>query len=259
MLKTLMNGVSGLNAYQIYMDNAANNIANVNTACYKSEKVKFSDLLFQSTDPSTKEAEDKTKQQFFRNGVQVSDIRKVFSNGILKDTGNLLDLAVEGPGFLQVISPAGEEFYTRGGTLRIDENNYLVDSFGNRVYPGFEFPADYRDVVIAPNGKVTVSNSEGEAEELGQIVLYNFINPSGLITVDSNLYVPGEESGAAEEGFPGEAGYGVLNQGYLEASNVDLINEMTRLIEARRAYQINVRAISTADEMWGIANNLRGR
>ena len=262
MIKTLGIGASALNANQTYLDSAANNIANVNTEEYKAEKTRFADLLYDyypRGDSLSAKAGDAKAEDSLGNGVRISEVKKGFNPGSIKETSNPMDLAIDGFGFIKVISPNEEECYSRGGGLTVNEDGVIVDATGNKIDPEMQLPEGFQNFSISPSGQVTVINSAGRKEEIGNIPIYNFNNPGGLIALDNKLYVQTEQSGMAVEGVPGTTGNGSFRQGFTEMSNVDLIQEMVRLMEAQRAYQINTRSIKTADEMWGMANNLRGK
>ncbi|ACV61625.1 protein of unknown function DUF1078 domain protein [Desulfofarcimen acetoxidans DSM 771] len=262
MIKTLGIGASALNANQTYIDSAANNIANVNTDEYKAERTRFTDLLYNyyyrgTTYPAPTVDEKATESS--GNGVRIGEVKKVFEPGTIKETSNSMDLAIDGAGFIKVISPDGEELFSRGGVLKVNSDGVIEDAAGNIIEPEIQLPEGLQNFSISPSGQVTVINGAGMKEEIANISIYNFINPAGLIAQDNKLYLQTEQSGEAAEGAPGTDGYGSLRQGFTEMSNVDLIQEMVRLIEAQRAYEINARSIKTADDMWGMANSLSSR
>ena len=260
MIKTLWIGASALNANQTYLDSASNNIANVNTQEYKAEKTRFSDLLYTHypRGNSTQRPGYITTEESMGNGVRIGDVKKIFNPGNIKATENPMDLAINGAGFIKVITPNGEERYSRGGALTVNEG-VLGDMAGNKISPDIQLPDNWHKFTISTHGRVTAFNTNGDAEVIGDIPIYNFVNPGGLIAQDNKLYVETEQSGLAVEGVPGELANGSFHQGFTEMSNVDLIQEMARLMEAQRAYQINTRSIKTADDMWAMANNLRGK
>ena len=262
MIKTLGIGTAALNANQTYLDSVANNIANVNTEEYKAERTRFTDVLYDyysRGESLPAKAGNAKAEDTLGNGVRISEVKKVFNPGSVKETSNPMDLAIDGLGFIKVISPNGEERYSRGGTLNVNEERVIVDEAGNIIAPELQLPESFKNITISPGGQVTADNANGAKEEIGNIPIYNFVNPGGLIPQDNKLYVQTEQSGVAEEGVPGTTGNGSFRQGFTEMSNVDLIQEMVMLMEAQRAYQINTRSIKTADEMWGMANNLRGK
>ena len=262
MIKTLWIGASALNANQTYLDSVANNIANVNTEEYKAESTRFADLLYSfypRGESSPAKVGDEKAEESLGNGVRIGEVKKVFSPGNIKATSNPMDLAIDGPGFLKVISPTGEERYSRGGVLTVNADRVIVDMTGNKILPEIQLPEGFQNFSISSGGKVTAINASGGIDEIGNIPIYNFVNPGGLIAQDHKLYVQTLQSGTDMEGVPGTTGNGFLCQGFAEMSNVDLIQEMVRLMEAQRAYQINTRSIKTADDMWGMANNLRGK
>ena len=261
MMKALETCASILNANQTYIDSVANNIANINTERYKAERIRFTDLLnnfYPRGNSSSANVVDANAEESLGNGLRIGDVEKVFTQGNIKSTSNPMDLAIDGPGFIKVISPSGEELYSRGGVLKVNEG-VIVDAAGNKIAPEMQLPEGFQNLSISSGGRVNVINATGTKEEIGNIPIYNFNNPGGLIAQDSNLYVQTAQSGEAVEGVPGTTDNGFLRQGFTELSNVNLIEEMARLIEAHRAYGINTRPIKTIDEMWGMANNLRGK
>ena len=233
------------------IDAIANNIANANTPAYKRTRVRFADLLAQRLhgaggSPGT--------------GVRVASTEKVFDPGTLQRTGLDLDLAIEGEGFLRVLLPDGSAAYTRGGRLRIDEQGVLVTQEGYPIDPPVVLPEGIERVVIDPAGRVQgLDPDTGETvEDMGQLGMTRFLNPSGLEPLGGNLYQATPSSGAGLEGLPGdEAGCGWIRQGFLESSNVDVTKELTDLIAAQRAFELNGKVIQAADEILQAVNNLR--
>lgn len=190
-------------------------------------------------------------------GVRIAAVEKNFTQGTLHFTGRSLDLGIDGDGFFKVADESGGEFYTRDGNFKVDEDGYLATDAGYRLYPRVELPKGFRSITVNRWGEVHVVGEDGDLAEVDGIELYRFTNPNGLAAVGNNLYVQTEASGEAHRGVPGKEGLGVIRQGYLEESNVELVREMAALIEAQRAYQANARLVETADQMWGIANHLR--
>ena len=262
MMKTLEMCASFLNTSQTYVDSVANNIANVNTDRYKAERIRFTDLLnnyYPNGRSSSANTIDKKGEELLGNVHRIGEAVKIFNPGNIKSTSDPMDLAIDGYGFIKVISPNGEELFSRGGTLKVNDEMVIVDSYGNKIDPEMQLPEEFQNFSISPGGKVTAVNDSGGIDEIGYIPIYNFNNPGGLIAKDYNTYVQTTQSGVAAEGVPGTNSNGFLRQGFTEMSNVDLIEEMARLIEAKQAYGINTRSIKTVDEMWGMANNLRGK
>jgi flagellar basal-body rod protein FlgG len=246
------------NAQQIKLDTTASNIANVNTMGYKKNKVIFSSLVYQQiVKEQNPVLPDKADNIYDGTGVKVAVVDKVFTMGPLKETGHPLDLAIEGPGFFGVILPNGNTAYTRAGSLQLDKEGSLITSSGYLVAPGIKLPENYQQIMINQDGKVKFNDATGIPHEIGQLELYDFTAPATLQRVEDNLFLYTPAAGKIKTGKPGESGFGTLKQGFCEVANVDLVEEMSLLIEALRAYQLNTQAIRTSDEMWRLANNLR--
>lgn len=256
MIRALAASVSSLNAQQLKVDTVANNLANVNTAGYKKDRAYFSELAGQEMNsygiPVTPDPQDRAKCKV-GSGVRVSAVVKNFKPGDLINTERPLDLAICGEGFFKVVLPDGGERYTRDGCFSLNQDGNLVTPSGYTL-EGIQMPPDSDGVVITQNGTV-LTEEEGNPVEAGQIQLYRFTSMAVLKPEGENLY--SVSSGEPQAGVPGSDGFGAIRQGCLETSNVDLIEEMANLIEAQRAYGFSARVIRTADEMWGLANNLR--
>ncbi|WP_027718830.1 flagellar hook-basal body protein [Desulfovirgula thermocuniculi] len=252
MLRAISTATAGLLAQQARVDAAAHNLANANTEGYKAQGVAFADLLYQQMGkegiPARREGEATPPAG---SGAYVAATPRDFSPGPLVQTGRPLDVAVSGPGMLRVSLPDGRYAYTRCGILAVDARGRLVTRQGYPLDPPVNLPLDFQSLTLNSNGLVTITTSNGQ-QEAGRIVLYSFANPSGLLALGENLFLPTEASGeaVADENS-------TLVQGFLEASNVDLAGEMGGLLEAQRAYQLNARVIRAADEMWEMANSLR--
>ena len=191
-------------------------------------------------------------------GVRPTAITKIFSEGSLKQTDNPLDLAITGKGFLKLQLPNGTEVYTRNGALKIDENGTLVNSDGYTVIPEIVIPDDAIDISIGTDGIVSVTQpGQAQATQVGQLTLTNFINPAGLHALGDNLFLETDSSGQPVEGIPGDTGLGVIRQGFVELSNVQLVVELTDLITGQRAYDANSKVITTSDEMLATTNGLK--
>jgi len=264
MLRILRNGYTGLIAQQIRLDTIANNIANVNTTGFKKQDVSFADLLYQQAGPAGRPVEAVSPATTREGGgVQVAAVPRDFSQAVVVgtiqlddvDTGRTLDLAVEGEGFFCVELPGGGYAFTRSGNFHLDASGRLINENGYALSPSFTLPPEDYSILVCPDGTIK-AKSENSSEAAGQINLYRFVNPAGLEAKGDNLYLPTLASGQPEEGRPGEAGMGSLRQGCLEASNVDLASEMAGLIETQRAYEVSLRLVSSADEMWRMANDL---
>jgi flagellar basal-body rod protein FlgG len=190
-------------------------------------------------------------------GVRAVDVHKIFTEGDLKNTGNQLDVAIEGDGFFRVEDVNGDDAYTRVGSFKLNVDGELVTSGGYRLQPNFTVPAETQNIVITEDGHISALDKNGEALQEGDIPLYTFINSAGLKARGRNLYVETEGSGDPVEGTPGENNVGTLAQGFLESSNVDLVEEMVNMIVAQRAYETNSKAITTSDTMLQTANQMK--
>ena len=247
-----------MESQQLNLDVIANNLANVNTTGFKKSKIEFQDLLYQTTRAAG--AEQGGGNQL-PTGVQVGHgsravaTARVFTTGELTKTDERLDVAVHGDGFFEVQMPDGSRAYTRDGAFKTASDGRIITSEGLALQGGFQaVPAGTTNVTIAPSGDVTYSGPNGNTTFRVQLV--RFINPSGLESVGRNLYRETSASGAPELGSPGENGFGELAQGYLEMSNVKVVEEMVKLIMAQRAYEVNSKAVQAADEMLQQGNNL---
>ena len=265
MIRALWTSASGMQAQQTNLDVISNNIANVNTTGFKSSRANFEDLIYQDIkDPgvlSSNESRVPTGIQIGL-GTKLSDVSKVFSQGSLIKTDRPLDIAIQGEGFFKIEIPGGGEAYTRAGNFQVDNEGYVVTPEGYKLSPNIQIssPETMVSISISPNGKVIVVRNEGgqqTTEELTDIKLYRFMNPAGLKAVGQNLYVYTDASGEPVEGDPNTDGFGKLSQGFLEASNVNIVEEMVNMIVGQRAYEINSKGITTADEMLRVVSNLK--
>ena len=248
---SLYSAATGMEAQQLNLSTISNNIANVNTTGYKKSKIKFQDLMYQnprSTGSDAGAGNILPTGVELGNGSQVVATAKVFSQGQIAQTGDQLDLAIEGDGFLEVQRPDGSLGYTRDGALKINGDGQITTSNGLPVNSGFQpIPANMTSLSIAATGEVTVQTANGSTTF--RIQLARYPNPSGLRSLGSNLYQETDASGTPEIGNPGEDGIGSIRQGFLEKSNVNLVEEMVNMIIAQRAYEINSKSIQTSDEM----------
>ncbi|OQX92728.1 MAG: flagellar basal body rod protein FlgG [candidate division Zixibacteria bacterium 4484_95] len=261
MIKSLRTAASGMSAQQMNVDVIANNLANVNTTGYKKSKIEFQDILYQRLRSAGSEsAAGSTVPIDLEVGYGTRPVatQRLFSMGSLQMTGNPLDLSIEGNGFFQVLLPDGTIGYTRDGSFKLSADGQLVTSDGFYLQPGITLPADATDINVSTDGIIAVLiPGESEPQEIGQIELAKFINPSGLQAIGHNLFTASVSSGEPVLGTPSLEGLGRINQGYLEMSNVDIVEEMVNMIIAQRAYEINSKAIQTSEEMSQIANNLK--
>ncbi len=261
MLRALKTAALGMAAQQLNVDVIANNLANVNTTGYKKTSIEFQDLLYetiQSGNRDRRQGDAKpTPIQIGLGNKPISTYRS-FSEGTIAETGNTLDFAINGRGFIPVEMPDGSYSYTRDGALKINSEGILVTNSGLKVYPEITLPDNITSLRISQDGVITaLLSGQTEPEEIGQFELASFMNPAGLAATGGNLYSVTEASGEPMFGVPGEESMGTLIQGYLEKSNVDVAQEMINLIVAQRAYEINSKAIRTADDLMAMTNNLK--
>ncbi|MBR7654555.1 flagellar basal-body rod protein FlgG [Brucella oryzae] len=264
-MKALTIAATGMNAQQLNLEVIANNIANINTTGFKRARAEFSDLLYQSE--RTAGVPNQANQAIVPEGalvglgVQTAAVRNLHIQGSFNQTGNPLDVALTGNGWFQVQSPTGETLYTRAGTFNTNAEGQLVTLDGNLVQPGIIIPANTIEITINDSGEIfaKVQGDNGIViENPGQLELANFTNEAGLEPLGGNLYRETEASGGPVTGDPGSAGFGSVKQGYLEASNVDPVKEITDLITAQRAYEMNSKVIQAADEMAAtVSKNMR--
>ena len=260
MIRALWTAATGMEAQQLNMDVIANNLANVNSSGFKKSRADFQDILYQTAKlpGSTTGAgtENPTGVQVGL-GSKVASVEKIFTVGDIHKTDNDLDVAIEGDGFLQVTQPSGDLAYTRAGALKKDSTGRLTTSEGYPLSPEVVIPTNATSVSIAENGSVEVTlDGQSSPSQVGTIELARFGNPAGLKSLGRSLFAETVSSGTATTGVPGEQGFGRLSQGYLEGSNVSIMEEMVNMIAGQRAYEINSKAIKTADEMLQMTNNL---
>jgi flagellar basal-body rod protein FlgG len=252
---------SGMYAMEFFIDTIANNLANVNTTGFKRSKVEFQDILYQTqraAGTSTLQGAQNPIDVQVGYGVQAVSSQKLFEQGDITQTDNPLDLAIRGNGFFQVAQPDGTVAYTRDGTFKLSSEGTLVTSDGFPLEPAITVPPNVTDIHIGQDGIISVIISgETEPQTVGQIELAKFINPAGLKNLGRNLYQATVTSGPAITGATGSPGFGTVSQGFVEASNVDVVSEMINMIVAQRAYEINSKTIRVAEEMLSTANNLK--
>jgi len=262
MNRSLWIAATGMQAQSLNIDVISNNLANVNTSGYKRSRADFQDLLYQTLRPSGVAS---SADSLVPTGIQLGHgtkpvaTQKIFIQGSYHQTENELDMAIEGDGFFQITRPDGDLAYTRSGAFKLDNEGRLVNSDGLPLEPEISIPSDATSVNIGYDGTISAFLvGETEATELGTIELSRFINPAGLNSIGMNLYLETEASGDPITGTAGEDGLGIISQGYLEMSNVKVVDEMVQMISAQRAYEINSKAIKAADEMLQIANQVKG-
>ncbi len=260
MLRALHTAATGMQAQQINIDTIANNIANVNTTGFKQSRAEFQDLLYQDLRPagtaSSSSTEYPTGLQLGLGTMPVATARD-YSQGDFRQTDNPLDVVIAGKGFFQVALPSGETGYTRDGSFHVDQAGNLVTADGNPLEPAITIPAEAQGIVIGADGTVSVTqHGQTDAQQVGTLQIADFQNPAGLSAIGRNLLLPTTASGDPIAGTPGESGLGLLNQGFLEQSNVNVVEEMVNMIIAQRAYEVNSRAVRVADDMLQQVNNL---
>jgi len=259
MIRSLYSSASGMNSQQMNLDVIANNLANVNTTGFKKNKIEFQDLLYQTTRAA---GADQGGGDILPAGVQVGHgsrpvtTAKIFTQGEMTKTGEPLDVAIQGKGFFEVTLPDSTTGYTRDGAFKQGSDGSIVTSDGYVVQSGFQpIPSGTTSISISGTGVVTTEGASGKSSF--QIQLSRFANPSGLNSIGGNIYRETDASGTAEQGNPSENGFGAVSQGFLEMSNVKVVEEMVNLIVAQRAYEVNSKAVQAADEMMQLSNNLR--
>jgi flagellar basal-body rod protein FlgG len=260
-MRSLWTATTGMAAQNLNLDVIANNLANVSTSGFKKSRADFQDLLYQIMkvpgSPTSTDTKSPTGIQVGL-GVKTGAVTKVFTEGDIIQTENKLDVAIEGAGFFQVTLPDGNIAYTRAGNLKLDGDGRLTTSDGFPILPEIVVPADAIEITISQTGVVSaiVGNST-TSTQLGTIELADFVNEGGLIAIGRNLFRETEASGTAILGTPGSNGIGTLLQGYVENSNVNMVEEMTHMITAQRAFEINSKVISTSDQMMQTVNNIK--
>ncbi len=261
MIKAMRTAASGMFSQQLNVDTIANNLANVNTTGYKKSKVEFQDVLYQRLRSAGAESAAGNSTPVGLDvgyGVRPVATQRSFTEGNLQQSGNPMDLAIEGNGFFQVLMPNGATAYTRDGSFKLSADGQLVTADGFYLQPGITIPADADYFSVSADGIVSVRIAgDPDPQEVGQLELAKFINPSGLEAIGHNLYLETSAAGAPILGSPTLEGFGRINQGYLEMSNVEIVEEMVNMIIAQRAYEINSKAIQTSEQMTEIANNLK--
>jgi flagellar basal-body rod protein FlgG len=261
MIRALYSAASGMTAQQLNVDNIAHNLANANTVGFKMRRAQFQDLLYQNLVQPGAAAGSQT---VVPSGLQIglgarpASNEIVFSQGNFSSTSNPLDLVIQGRGFFQVRRTDGDLAYTRGGTFHLDRDGNMVTSDGDPLEPQITIPPDAQSITIASDGTVSfVQPGQTAAQLAGQIQLANFQNPAGLNSIGRNLYLPTDASGDPTVGNPGgQEGIGTLLQGYVEQSNVSVVEEFINLIVSQRAYEANSKVVKAADEMYQQVNNI---
>jgi len=261
MLRSLTTAGTGMTAQQLNLDTISNNLANVNTNGFKSQRANFQDLIYQTYRMSGASGGGTVSQPVAMQiglGTQFASTSSDFSSGPLQSTGNSMDLAIAGEGFFKVELPNGDFAYTRDGSFQTNANGEMVTADGYPVVPNITFPAGATQITVSANGIVSCQvPGQNQPQTLGQIKLTLFPNPGGLTRVGQNLYAPGGASGDATDVNAGDAGSGQVQSGFVEGSNVNIVTEMVSMITAQRAYEINSKAVQTADDMLSDLNSLK--
>lgn len=253
MIRSLWISKTGLDAQQTQMDVISNNLANVSTSGFKRSRAVFEDLLYQTLRQPGAQSSQQTQLPSglqLGTGVRPVATERIHTQGNLQQTSNDKDVAIQGAGFLQVLLPDGTTAYTRDGSLQIDNQGQLVTSSGFVIQPAISIPAGAQSLSIGRDGTVSVTlQGTAATTQIGALQLATFINPAGLESKGENLYVETGSSGTANTNTPGTNGTGILTQGYVETSNVNVVEELVTMIQTQRAYEINSKAISTSDQM----------
>ena len=261
-MRALSTAATGMAAQQLNVEVISNNIANMNTVGFKRQRAEFSDLLYQDLAKAGSQTSDTgtiapTGIQI-GSGVKTGSVYRITAQGSLTQTSNQLDVAIQGRGYLQVQLPSGETAYTRAGNLSVNATGQIVTDQGYQVLPQITIPTDATNISISQSGQVQVTTPTSTTpSQVGQLQLATFINEAGLDAQGDNLFLVSNASGPAVVGNPGAPGFGTLMQGYTEASNVDAVTEITALITAQRAYEMNSKVVSAADQMLSTTNQMK--
>jgi flagellar basal-body rod protein FlgG len=253
MIRSLWIAKTGLDAQQTNIDVISNNLANVSTSGFKRARPVFEDLLYQTLRQPGAQSSQQTQLPTglqLGTGVRPVAVEKIHTQGSLQQTGNSLDVAINGKGFLQILMPDGTTAYTRDGSFQVDSQGQMVTSSGYALQPAITIPSNALSVTIGKDGTVTVLQTGSPTPtQVGTLQLASFINPAGLQSLGENLFQETAASGAPSANTPGTNGLGFLNQNYLETSNVNVVEEMVNMIQAQRAYEINSKAVTVSDQM----------
>ena len=261
-MQALRTAATGMAAQQLNVEVISNNIANMNTVGFKRQRAEFQDLLYQTLERAGSQSSDQgtvvpTGLQVGA-GVKAGSIYRITEQGAMTQTGNKLDVAIQGRGYLQVLMPTGELAYTRAGNLSLNDQGQLVTADGYQIQPAIVIPPDAIDVSISKSGQIQIMQAGQTTPSVaGTLELATFVNEGGLEAIGDNLYLESGSSGAPTLSVPGVDGTGVLLKGYTEASNVDAVAEVTALIVAQRAYEMNSKVITSADQMLSTANQVK--
>ena len=261
MDKTLRTAATGLTAQQRYVEIISNNIANVNTTGFKKVRPEFQDLLYETLQPAggvSRTGVEPLNEVQIGSGTALTSTTKMFKQGDVTQTNNALDMAINGEGFFVIRKPDNTLSFSRDGSFQLNRNGEIVTAEGYKLDPGFEVPDNTTEVQVSRDGVVSVlTDGSTDATTLGQIELARFVNPAGLKAVGDNLYEETPASGQAYYEQPGANNTGEILQKHLESSNVDIVEEMVNMITAQRAYELNSKSVTTADNILGTAVNLK--
>jgi flagellar basal-body rod protein FlgG len=261
MSRLLNTAATGMRSMQLYIDNIANNLANVNTTAYKKSRIEFQDLIYQNmriAGSSNLQGTFVPTSLQVGNGTRPASSNKIFTQGEITQTNNPLDVAVNGVGFFQINQPDGQILYSRDGSFKISDQGSLVTSDGFELEPQITIPDDAVEISIGADGTVQAKIfGQTDVQDLGQIELAKFLNPAGLGNVGKNLYEPTFASGDPAIGQPNAEGFGRIEQGFLETSNVEVVEELINMIQSQRAFEINSRVVQTGDDMLTTVNGMR--
>jgi flagellar basal-body rod protein FlgG len=261
MIRSLFIAATGMEAQKINIDVIANNLSNVNTTGFKKARADFQDLLYQDIKtPGALSSEGNQIPSGIQIGLGVRPVavQKIFTQGDFVSTGNDLDLVIEGDGFFKVLKPDGEVAYTRAGSFKLDSEGRIVTSDGYPLEPSITVPANTIKINVGSDGKVMVLQAGSTVPtEIGQIELARFVNPAGLKAIGKNLFVSTGSSGEPISANPGSEGLGTVAQGFLEMSNVNVVEEMVNMIVSQRAYELNSKVVQASDDMLQISNNIK--
>lgn len=253
-MRALRIAATGMAAQQLNVEVISNNIANMNTVGYKAQRAEFEDLLYENVQRPGAQSSDTgtvvpTGVQL-GSGVKTGSVYRIMTQGAMTQTGNSLDVAINGRGYLQVLLPSGETAYTRAGNLSVNDQGQVVTSEGYQIIPQMTIPQTSTGVTISSSGQVQASlPGQTAPQQVGQMQLVSFYNEAGLEAVGDNLFLQSGSSGAPVSGTPNSTGFGAIQQGYTEASNVDSVTEISALIVAQRAYEMNSKVVTSADQM----------
>jgi len=260
MIRSLYTAASGMEVQQMNLDNISNNLANINTTGFKKVRAEFQDLLYQTIKSPGADTTNTTETP---NGIQIGlgakliATNRVFGQGSLKNTGRSLDMAVMGRGFFQVTLPNGNTGFTRDGSFTLDQNGQVVTSSGYLLDPNITVPQEALGIFVGTDGTVSVDIGDPEPQNVGQIQMATFINPSGLKAMGGNVYTATNASGDAQVGNPGAQGFGEIQSTFLEISNVSVAEEMINMIIGQRAFEATSRSVRTADQVLTEITNLK--